>query len=1062
MKKILAILVTACMGFGAAAQYTPHWLRKSSISPDGKTIAFAYQGDIYTVPVDGGTAKQVTTNSAFDSDPMWSADGKSIVFSSYREQSKDIWVVSADGGVPMRLTTYTGDETPLTVTPDGNVVFSANIQVDPAYGDLAHDPQVYCVSLNGGPARQIYSLPMGNASFNAAGTVLYEDIKGYEDPLRKHHTSAVTRDVWKIEGGKFTKLSTFVGENRNPVFAADGKTFYYLSENGGNFNIYKSTTDAPALGKQITDFKTHPVRYVSVASNGTICCSWNGDLYTVKEGQQPKMVDITIVKDKADRDVVYRDISSGIRDVAVSPNGKELAVVARGDVFVINTELNSTRRITNTPGQERNVSFSEDGRTVYYDSERDGEWAIWRSSLANKDDKYMSLAYNFDEERFTDRGQTCFQPTVSPDGKWVAFLRNRTEIVVKAAKGGKEKVLLPVDVNYSYQDGDLSYSWSPDSHYILTDYMGNGGWNNADIAVIDVESGEITDLTQSGYSDSSFRWALGGKVMTWESDKQGYRSHGSWGAQTDVYAMFFDAKAFYEFTRSKADDELEKFLKADDKKAQKEEKKDSTDMANHKKKVVLDLEGREDRTVRLTTVSGSIGDHILSPDGTKLYYVMRLEKGNDLCCLDLKSGSVTIAKKGFNGRFVPTADGKDVFYLGGQGVSKMNLASGKTTSVSFASEMEYRPAAEREYIFEHCWKQVNEKFYDPSIHGIDWKGFHDNYVQFLPYINNNFDFQEMLSEMLGELNGSHTGARYRRPAELATGHIGVLFDMSYSGEGLRIAELLPGGMLGTAAPEVKAGDVIKAINGQTVAAGTAWYDAFARKSGKVVTLTIQRKSGKDVSVTIKPNSSDATLMYKRWVRQREQMVEKLSGGRIGYVHVEGMDSPSFREVYSKALGKYRTCDAIIIDTRHNGGGWLHDDLATLFGGKAYIEWRPRGQYIGTEPYSKWTKPSCVLTGEDNYSDASGFPYTYRALGLGKIIGAPVPGTMTAVWWETQVDNTLVFGIPQVTGWALAEDRPLENMQIEPDILVYNTPESVLEGKDLQLERAVQEMLKEVR
>ena len=191
------------------------------------------------------------------------------------------------------------------------------------------------------------------------------------------------------------------------------------------------------------------------------------------------------------------------------------------------------------------------------------------------------------------------------------------------------------------------------------------------------------------------------------------------------------------------------------------------------------------------------------------------------------------------------------------------------------------------------------------------------------------------------------------------------------------------------------------------------------------------------------------------------MVKKLSGGRIGYVHVEGMDSPSFRRVFSEMLGKYRTCEAIIVDTRHNGGGWLHDDLVTLLSGKEYVRFEPRGQYIGSDPFTKWTKPSCVLIGEDNYSDACGFPYAYKALGIGKLIGAPVPGTMTAVWWETQIDPSLVFGIPQVGVTAVKEGRYLENMQIEPDILVYNDPASVLRGEDKQLEAAVAEMLKEI-
>ena len=240
-----------------------------------------------------------------------------------------------------------------------------------------------------------------------------------------------------------------------------------------------------------------------------------------------------------------------------------------------------------------------------------------------------------------------------------------------------------------------------------------------------------------------------------------------------------------------------------------------------------------------------------------------------------------------------------------------------------------------------------------------------------------------------------------------------------------------------------------------------WYSLFQRKAGQKVVLTVKKDGKKATDIYVKPAGSDGTVMYRRWVEQRAEMVKKLSNGRIGYVHVEGMDSESFRRVYSDLLGKYRTCEAVIVDTRHNGGGWLHDDLATLLSGKKYISFEPRGQYIGTEPYSKWTKPSCVLIGEDNYSDACGFPYVYKTLGIGKLIGAPVPGTMTAVWWETQVDPSLVFGIPQVGAIAVKEGRYLENMQIEPDILVYNDPASVLRGEDKQLERAVSEMLKEI-
>lgn len=211
---------------------------------------------------------------------------------------------------------------------------------------------------------------------------------------------------------------------------------------------------------------------------------------------------------------------------------------------------------------------------------------------------------------------------------------------------------------------------------------------------------------------------------------------------------------------------------------------------------------------------------------------------------------------------------------------------------------------------------------------------------------------------------------------------------------------------------------------------------------------------------VKPISygTQSGLLYKRWIEKCRTTVDELSGGKIGYVHVKGMDSQSFREVYSELLGRCRDKEAVIVDTRHNGGGWLHDDLATLLSGKEYQRFEPRGQYIGHDPYNKWTKPSCVLMCEDNYSNAHGFPFVYKALGIGKLIGTPVPGTMTAVWWETQIDPTIVFGIPQI-GVKDMQGNYLENHQLEPDVEVYNTPEAQLKGDDVQLKEAVKEMLK---
>ena len=1076
MKKLLTMILAASLATGSAlAQESPKWVRTNSISPDGTKIAFSYKGDIFVVPTTGGRALQITTNEAYDSDPRWTADSKKIVFSSNREKSKDLYITSCEGGTPKRLTFHPGNEKLMDVLKDGRILFSANIQQDVNFDGYPGQAQLYITDTTGARPVLVTSLPISAISVSKDGKVLYEDWKGYEDPFRKHHTSAVTKDIWSYTSkpgserfsinaeGTFKKVSDYKGEDRTPVFAADGDTFYYLSERDGKaMNIYKSSLSAPDKSIQLTFEDKNPVRYLSVADNGTLAFSYNGELYTMKDGQKPSKVDITVYSDQDERDIEKLVMNGGATSLAVAKSEKEVALVIRGDVFVTSTDYKTTRRITNTASQERNVSFSEDGRTLYYSAERDGNWGIWKSSLVNKEDKYFTYATEFKEELFSDKGETCFQPQVSPDGKYVAYLRDRTELVIKPTKGGKAISLLK-GANYSYSDGDMEFEWSPDSHYILSTYQANGGWNNSDIALIDIDTKEVTDLTESGYSDGSFRWALGGKAMIWQSDKDGYRSHGSWGAEDDIYIMFFDGKTMTEFFRDKEDDEIAKIINADDKKVKKDdkkdEKKDSTD-TKKVEKLKLDLVNRADRIFRLTKFSGRLGDHYLSNDGKKLFYESRLESSYDLCVRDMKDGSIKVLKKGCMGSIIPSADGKTLYIASGMGISRINVSGGEGKSISYAGDYEFKPKAEREYIFDHMWKQVVEKFYDPNLHGVDWNYYKENYSQFLPYINNNFDFQELLSEILGELNASHTGARFFYRSGLNMGTLGVLYDDLYTGDGLLIKEVLPDGALAIAYPEIKAGDIVSAIDGQEIKAGQDWYQLMTGKAGKKTAITIKKDGKKEVELYLEPSFSDYALMYKRWVKERENKVKKLSDGKVGYVHVEGMDSPSFREVYSKALGKYRNTDALIVDTRHNGGGWLHDDLVTFLSGKAYVEYKPRGQYVGTDPYSKWTKPSCVMVCEDNYSDACGFPYAYKALGIGKLVGTPVAGTMTAVWWETQINRSIVFGIPQVGSWCIDEGHYSENHQVEPDILVYNDPASVLKGEDKQLEAAVKEMLKE--
>ena len=1071
MNKLILATLLGAYGLASQAQDNPLWMRHPAISPDGKTIAFSYQGDIFTVPSSGGTAKQITSNAAFDSYPVWSPDGNHIAFASNREGSIDVWVMDANGGIPKRVTTNSGSEYPLRWKDNSTIMFKASIMPTAKSIIFAGSyPQVYTVGMDGGRPKLFSDITMDALDINASGDVIYIDRKGYEDEWRKHHRSPITRDVWLKSGDSFRKLTTFDGEDRDPVWSADGKSFYYLSEQSGTLNVYHRTLDGKET--QITNHEKNPVRFLSAATDGTLCYGYDGEIYTVRKGGQPQKTAIRIAADTEGKELIRQIRNSGAYNIKLSPNGKEIGFVMHGDVYVTSIEYRTTKQITNTPEQERYIDFSPDGRTIIYDSERNGVWQIYATTMKNKDEKQFAYATELVEERLTQSDQTSFQPKFSPDGKQIAFWENRGTLRVMDAKGKNVKTAMDGKFVYSYSDGDIDFTWSPDSKWLLSSYIGVGGWNNSDIALVNASgNGEIHNLTESGYNESNAKWVLDGKAMLFCSDRAGYRSHGSWGAEYDAYLMFFDLEAYERYRMNKEERALakenmtEKEKKKEEKKEEKEKKEMEKPEAKEMEPLKFDLENCRDRIVRLTVTPSFLGDILLDKDGENIYYNVAFEKGMDLWHRDLMTGNTELLIKNVgNGEMMFDKSYKEIYLAADGGIKKVTPQSKAVKNIEFEAQFNYQPYKERAYMFDHVWRQVKDKFYDKNIHGVDWEGYRKTYERFLPYINNNHDFQEMLSEMLGELNASHTGARYSGSwASLQTASLGLFFDEDYTGDGLKIAEVIKGSEIACKQTDVKSGCIIEKIDGTEIKAGMDYFPLLDGKIGKPVRLTIRPKSGRSFDVTTKGMSMNAVddLLYKRWVDRNRQLVDSLSGGRLAYVHVRAMNSESFRTVYRELLSdKNRNREAVIVDDRHNGGGWLHDDLCTLLNGKEYQNFMPRGNYIGRDPFNKWTKPSCVLICEDDYSNGHGFPMVYKTLGIGKLIGTPVAGTMTAVWWETMIDNTMVFGIPQV-GCMTLDGKYAENTQLNPDITVYNTPEDFLNGNDRQLKAAIEEMMKQI-
>ena len=1126
LRPFILILTAALLGLAAEAQAAPLgalkdplWLRYSAISPDGQQIAFAFQGSLFVVPTAGGPSRLLVGNGHHSFHPVWSPDGQSIAYASDPYGNFDVFLIGADGGPSRRLTTHSTSEIPLGFTPDGKeVLFSAqrmDARTNMMFPSRAVS-ELYKVSIEAGRRpTQVLTTPALAAQYNKAGTeMLYEDWKGYENAFRKHHISPVAHDIWLYDAasGKHRKLTTFGGEDREPVWSPDEQSVYYVSEKSGSFNVWKMPVAHPEAAVQVTHFQKNPVRFLSVARNGVLSFGYDGELYTLKPGEAtPTKVALTISADLRTSTVENIQAGNGATEIASSPDGQEIAFVLRGEVFVASTEFGDTRRITDSPRQERSVSFSPDGKRLLFAGEDGGTWNLYEARVDDeKSSPYFFSAAKTHITTLLKNTHENFQPRYSPDGKEVAYLEDRTTLKVLDIATGQARVVLPADMTYSYSDGDQWFDWSPDGQWLLATFSDKNRWSS-EVGLVDAHGKlPVLNVTRSGYEDQHPIWARGGAAMLWFSDRMGL--HGSSGSsQQDVFEMFFTRAERDRFELSKSEYALLKKQEDEDKKAadekasaakkdgkdadkrdpeKKEEDKKDKSVASARAKaglkdepiklpppIRIEREDLDERTARLTPNSGDMQAAAMTPDGETLFYITKSAESYEVWMERLRAKEVKkiadIPLAHTEGREEPPpadiqldAKGENGFILAGGVIQKFKVPKEegdvKPAPLAFNAEMHVDRAAERAQMFDHVWRQTKQKLYVADMNGVDWDGYRKVYEKFLPWVSDNYDFAELLSEMLGELNVSHTGSGYVPHAENAdsTAALGIFVDDAYAGAGLKVAEVIADGPLSSAKSTIKAGMVIEKIDGTAIEPGREWDSLLNHKAGKALELAVfDPATGRRWTEAAKPISigEQGELLYKRWVKKEREMVDRLSGGQLGYVHVRGMNDESYRDTYSEILGRDSGKKALIVDTRFNGGGNLHDELATLLSGKRYLEFLPRGQSMGWEPAGKWTKPSLVMISESNYSDAHLFPWTYRHLGIGKLLGMPVAGTGTAVWWETLQDSTVYFGIPQV-GFRDETGQFMERALIQPDILVPNDPALIGAGRDQQTEEAVKELL----
>lgn len=1069
MKFLFALLFFTISSAAAFAQVNPKWIRYQSISPDGNHIVFTYKGDLYRVASGGGNAQQLTFHDAHDYMPVWSKDSKQIAFASDRYGNFDVYRMEALGGPAERLTFHSNDENPFSFSHDDEYIIFGAVRQDLAEHrqfPTGSQPELYRVPVNGGRVDQVFTIPAEYVQVSQDGSrMVYHDKKGGENEWRKHHTSSITRDIWAYdaETEEHTMITGFKGEDRQPVYSADEQSLYYLSEASGNFNVHKLSLANPSQTEQLTNFTTHPVRFLSFG-NGTLSFGYDGELYTMREGQEPQKVNVTIRTQAKSNTDKYITINGGVREMAVSPNGKEIAFVARGEIFVTSVDGSLTKRITNTPEQESFVTFTPDGKGIVYAGERDGRWSIFKTTKIRAEEPFFYASTLIQEEALIKDDVDNYLPSFSPDGKKLAYIAGRRTLRVKDLDSGETVDLLTPEDLFHMRDGDKYFTWSPDSRWLLADW--SKLLNNSEVLLLAADGSERINLTESGYYDFSPKWMNEGKQMIWFSDRHGLKSYATSGrSQRDVYSMFFTQDAFDEFNMSEEDyklmKEVEKVNKGEDEKEDEEESKEE-----EQKPLEFDWDGLTDRKARLTIHSSSLSDAVLSKDGQKLYYLTQFEDDMNLWETDLRTRETKMAIKLDTGYGSLTWDKKmeNLYLLSNGRISKLDPEKESSTGIKIAGEMTYDEEKEREQLFEHVYIRTKNIFYEPTFHGNDWEMLYREYQKYLPHIGNSYEFSEMLSEMLGELNVSHSGARYSTSIDNAdaTASLGIFMDYGHAGDGMRIAEVIKGGPLDKASFTVEPGMTIEKIDGETVSAERDVASYLNRKADTFVLLELTGpEKNERKQITVKPISlrDERDLLYKRFIRINEQEVDEKSNGQLGYVHIPGMGDGPYRSIFEDMMGKYYDLKGVIVDTRFNGGGDLVADLAMFFTGRSFNTYATADMDVGGEPTSRWTKPTLSLINESMYSDGHCYASAYTELNIGKTVGMPVPGTCSFAGWEGLSDGTR-WGVVPVSARNMSGEW-MENNQTEPMIRVKNMPGVIDSGRDQQLERAIDELMNEV-
>jgi len=1063
IRRVVCSLVVATVLATTATAIEAPLPRHPAPSPDGSQIAFSWQGDLWLVPAQGGQATRLTAHPAVERFPVWSRDGRLIAFASNRHGNDDVFVMPVDrSGAPTRLTFASTGDTPESFTPDGGaVLFSSNRAESVRRGS-----QLWSVKLSGGTPTLAENAVGANFAYSPDGESL-AFVRGGTPWTRRGYRGSGSRDLWlRTPSGNHVQLTDFDGDDDCPSWL-DGGTIVFLSSRSGRKNVFRIDT-ATGQATQLTFHDDSAVRFPKASANGrNIAYEFEDGIWTVSpNGGDPARLSIQVAADQVKNPIERKTASDDADELAVSPDGKLAAFIVHGDVFVTGIASKDeqevakpfTARVTTSPERERDLSWSPDGKQLLFSSAINGNDDLYLARRMDEDIPWPET-FDFELTRVTDSPAEEYAAHFSPGGERIAFVRGKASLVVQSSDSGEETVILD---HWSVPN----FEWSPDGEWLA--YSITDEHFNSEVWIVSATGGTPYIVSRHPDDDRGPHWSPDGRRLLWTAERS--------GNTFDIWGVWL-TRADHERTAS----QWLKIWNENGKGDKKNGKKEDGNGGDEEKKpelphVTIEFERLWERVEQITDLSDHETGPRVSPDGKTIILTARHEGDEDLYSVDWNGENLKrLTKDGTEPeQYVFDSKGKTIFFLDGKGRIKRVSVDGKTGDpIPFSARYAVDGRLERAAVFDEAWRALNENFYDPDFHGVDWPAQHEKYRPWALEASTSADFADIVNLMLGELNASHMGYRppgtRGRPAATGdnTGWIGVTYDPRAGGPGLLISEVLPDSPAWRTDVNIKKSERLLAVNGVEVSGDTNVFGLFVNTVDQRTQLRVLGEDGGERTVVVKPVDfrSQRQLRYEEWVRERRRLAEEWSDGRLGYIHIQGMNIPSFEDfehmLFAAADGK----EGLLIDVRFNGGGSTTDYVMAVLMVQRHAYTVPRGAdpAIRAYPQSRlplaaWTRPAAALCNEQSYSNAEIFSYAFMSLGRGPVVGWPTFGAVISTGGTRTLDGATVR-LPR-RGWFVAETGiNMENNGAVPDVIVAQPPSEDLSAtEDTQLRRAVEVLL----